>query len=100
VIDEVPNFRQKLAILLSNTFHRLPDEKMCVWQPVANKLYQGVQQSHAKIACDWGPVALHWYPHGNCTREAGSQANFIHVACDWRPHRYNLHATGSQSGMI
>jgi hypothetical protein len=26
---------------------------MCIWQPVANKLYQSGCQSHAKIAGDW-----------------------------------------------
>jgi len=69
---------------------------------------------HAKIACNWQPVAFKLYLSGhqlhvNCTRVAASRRripiNFLilHVAefaCDWRPLRYNLNATGCQSHAI
>ncbi len=84
----------------------LPDgrEIKCVWWPVANKLYQGGHQLHAKIAAtgdqsnkivpDWLPIACKFYPRGcqtqanywrfysRCTRLAVTPVQF---ACD-SPH--------------
>ncbi len=69
---------------------------MCVWPPVANKLYLGGGQSHS-----------------NCTRVTVSRMQIVHAwppvackikkkwwefVCDWRPRGYNLHATGGHSG--
>ncbi len=86
---------------------------MCVWRPVANRLYQGGRQSHAKIACDYsGQSHSNCTPsgcqsHANCTRVAASRrqipigffcmrlaATWVQFACIWRPLGYIFYATG------
>ncbi len=62
---------------------------MCVWLPVANKLYQGGRQSHAKLACDWRPVEFKLYPSG---RQWHAK-----IACGWRPVAFKLYLSGCQS---
>jgi hypothetical protein len=83
--------------------------KVCLKWPKTGSFALYWPLAHAKIECDWRPVAYKLCPSGrqshvNCIREAASRMkislDFIHVACDWRPRGYNLHATGGHSGTI
>jgi hypothetical protein len=89
-------------------------EIMFVWWPVANKLYPGGRQSHAKIAYDCGPAVNYfftlWQPVACKLYLSGSQsqansrrfysscmqllATWVQFACDWRPVASNFHASG------
>ncbi len=82
---------------------------MCVWRPIAFKLYPSGPQEACKIVPAWPPVAgkfpsillmLHatgGHAGSICMRLAATRVQFV---SHWRPLRYNLHAPGRQSHAI